>query len=69
MAEGRPIDLYWDHSPLKDIWKVKTPTIVLVGANDVRVPPPQSVELYRALKIERRPRSSLHGASRASRLA
>ena len=45
-----PIDVYWDHSPLKDIWKVKTPTIVLVGANDVRVPPPQSVELYRALK-------------------
>jgi dipeptidyl aminopeptidase/acylaminoacyl peptidase len=45
-----PIDVYWDHSPLKDIWKVKTPTIVLVGENDVRVPPPQSVELYRALK-------------------
>jgi dipeptidyl aminopeptidase/acylaminoacyl peptidase len=35
---------------LKDIWKVKTPTIILVGENDVRVPPPQSVELYRALK-------------------
>lgn len=45
-----PIDIYWEHSPLKDIWKVKTPTIVLVGENDVRVPPPQSVELYRALK-------------------
>ena len=45
-----PIDVYWEHSPLKDIWKVKTPTIVLVGENDVRVPPPQSVELYRALR-------------------
>jgi dipeptidyl aminopeptidase/acylaminoacyl peptidase len=45
-----PIDVYWDNSPLKDIWKVKTPTLVLVGENDVRVPPPQSVELYRALK-------------------
>ena len=45
-----PIDLYWEHSPLKDIWKVKTPTIVLVGENDERVPPPQSIELYRALK-------------------
>jgi dipeptidyl aminopeptidase/acylaminoacyl peptidase len=45
-----PIDNYWENSPLKDIWKVKTPTIVLVGENDVRVPPPQSVELYRALK-------------------
>ena len=45
-----PIDVYWKHSPLSDIWKVKTPTLVLVGENDVRVPPPQSVELYRALK-------------------
>ena len=45
-----PIDVYWDHSPLKDIWKVTTPTIVFVGENDVRVPPPQSVELFRALK-------------------
>ncbi len=45
-----PIDAYWDHSPLKDVWKVKTPTLVLVGQNDPRVPMPQSVELYRALK-------------------
>ena len=48
--EDAPIDTYWGHSPLKDIYKVTTPTIVLVGENDVRVPPPQSVELYRALK-------------------
>ena len=48
--EDAPIDLYWGHSPLKDIYKATTPTIVLVGENDVRVPPEQSVELYRALK-------------------
>ena len=48
--EDAPIDTYWGHSPLKDIYKVTTPTIVLVGENDVRVPPEQSVELYRALK-------------------
>ena len=48
--EDAPIDVYWEHSPLKDIYKVTTPTIVLVGENDVRVPPNQSVELYRALK-------------------
>ncbi len=48
--EDAPIDVYWGHSPLKDIYKVTTPTIVLVGENDVRVPPNQSVELYRALK-------------------
>ena len=48
--EDAPIDTYWGQSPLKDIYKVTTPTIILVGENDVRVPPPQSVELYRALK-------------------
>lgn len=45
-----PLAAYWDNSPLKDVWKVKTPTIFLVGQNDVRVPQPQSVEMYRALK-------------------
>ncbi len=45
-----PIDLYWGHSPLKDVAKVKTPTIFLVGEQDPRVPMPQSVEMYRALK-------------------
>ncbi len=45
-----PIDLYWEHSPLKDVAKVKTPTIFLVGEEDPRVPLPQSVEMYRALR-------------------
>lgn len=45
-----PIDLYWSNSPLKDVSKVKTPTIFLVGEQDPRVPMPQSVEMYRALK-------------------
>ncbi len=48
--ENAPIDTYWDHSPLKDIAKVTTPTLVIVGGADVRVPKQQSVELYRALK-------------------
>ncbi len=48
--EDAPIDVYWGNSPLKDIYRVTTPTIVLVGENDARVPAPQSVELYRALK-------------------
>ena len=48
--EDAPIDTYWGNSPLKDIYRVTTPTIVIVGENDVRVPPPQSVELYRALR-------------------
>ena len=45
-----PIDLYWEHSPLKDVANVTTPTIFLVGENDRRVPMPQSVEMHRALK-------------------
>jgi dipeptidyl aminopeptidase/acylaminoacyl peptidase len=45
-----PISAYWDNSPLKEVWKVTTPTIFLVGEKDVRVPSPQSVEMYRALK-------------------
>lgn len=49
-VEGAPIDKYWEHSPLREIWKVTTPTLVLVGEKDERVPATQSVELYRALR-------------------
>jgi dipeptidyl aminopeptidase/acylaminoacyl peptidase len=48
--EDAPIDLYWEHSPLKDVAKVTTPTLLLVGQNDLRVPMAQSVEMHRALK-------------------
>ena len=50
-----PIDLYWDHSPLKYVANARTPTIFLVGEEDVRVPMPQSVEIYRALLSNRVP--------------
>ena len=29
--KNAPIDVYWEHSPLKDVANVKTPTIFLVG--------------------------------------
>ncbi len=45
-----PFDVYWEHSPLKYVSNVTTPTIILVGERDERVPPQQSVEMYRALK-------------------
>jgi dipeptidyl aminopeptidase/acylaminoacyl peptidase len=45
-----PIDVYWNNSPLKDVANVKTPTIFFVGEKDPRVPMPQSIEMYRALK-------------------
>lgn len=48
--EGAPATQYFADSPLFDLHKVKTPTIVLVGENDMRVPMAQSIELYRALK-------------------
>jgi dipeptidyl aminopeptidase/acylaminoacyl peptidase len=47
---GAPIDVYWTHSPLKDVAKVTTPTLFIVGEKDPRVPLPQSVEMHRALK-------------------
>ncbi len=45
-----PIEKYWDNSPLKYVGNVTTPTIFLVGERDPRVPMPQSIEMYRALK-------------------
>ena len=45
-----PVETYWEHSPLKDVANVTTPTLFLVGEGDARVPMPQSVEMYRALK-------------------
>jgi dipeptidyl aminopeptidase/acylaminoacyl peptidase len=40
---------YWDHSPMKYIGNVKTPTMILHGQADTRVPIPQAEEFYRAL--------------------
>ena len=45
-----PIEAFWSHSPLKDVANVTTPTLFFAGENDARVPLPQSVEMYRALK-------------------
>ena len=61
-----PIDTYWDQSPLKYIANVKTPTVIFVGESDVRVPPPQSVELYRALKSNGDSDPALSGAAGAA---
>jgi dipeptidyl aminopeptidase/acylaminoacyl peptidase len=48
-VKDAPIEKFWEASALREVWKVKTPTLVLVGEKDERVPAPQSVELYRAL--------------------
>ncbi len=48
--KNAPIAAYWDNSPLKYVADATTPTILFVGQQDPRVPMPQSVEMYRALK-------------------
>jgi dipeptidyl aminopeptidase/acylaminoacyl peptidase len=48
--KNAPIEAYWNNSPLKDVANVKTPTLFFVGERDPRVPMPQSIEMYRALK-------------------
>ena len=48
--DGDAFGTYWNHSPLKDVSNVKTPTLFIVGEHDPRVPLAQSVEMYRGLK-------------------
>lgn len=43
-------ELYWDRSPLAHIKKANTPTLIVHGKDDPRVPIGQSEELYTALK-------------------
>lgn len=50
-----PTALYWAQSPLKDVARVKTPTIFFVGENDARVPLAQTLEMWRGLRSNRVP--------------
>ncbi|MDQ2855401.1 MAG: S9 family peptidase [Acidobacteriota bacterium] len=54
-APWQATDLYWDRSPMKYINNVKTPTMILHGQVDTRVPIAQAVEFYQALKERRVP--------------
>src|SRR6185436_7927217 len=45
-----PIELLWNNSPIKDVSKVKTPTIFVAGDRDTRVPQPQAQEMLRGLQ-------------------
>jgi len=42
---------YIDHSPLFQVAKVRTPTMIITGEEDWRTPIAQSNEFYRALKV------------------
>ena len=47
-----PVDLYWEHSPLKYVSAARTPTIFFSGQDDSRVPVSQAIEMSRALKAQ-----------------
>ncbi len=49
-GENAPLDVYIKASAVFHTQRVTTPTLILVGERDERVPMPQSVEMYRALK-------------------
>jgi dipeptidyl aminopeptidase/acylaminoacyl peptidase len=49
------LPLYLDRSAMSHIDKATTPTLILHGANDERVPTGQAYELYRGLKDRGRP--------------
>ena len=42
---------YWKFSPISLIENVKTPTMVMVGMNDLRTPPSEAKQYYHALKL------------------
>lgn len=66
---------YWKFSPLSLVGNIETPTMVLVGMNDLRTPPSEAKQLYHALKLRKIPTvlveipSASHGiANRPSNL-
>ncbi len=48
-------ELYWDRSPMKYVNNVKTPTMIMHGQVDIRVPLAQAQEFYMALKERKVP--------------
>ncbi|MDX1463269.1 MAG: S9 family peptidase [Marinirhabdus sp.] len=44
---------YWKFSPLSLVGNVQTPTMVMVGMDDLRTPPSEAKQLYHALKLRK----------------
>lgn len=44
---------YWKFSPLSLVGNITTPTMVMVGMNDLRTPPSEAKQLYHALKLRK----------------
>ena len=68
-------DTYWRQSPISRAGNVTTPTLMIVGDQDLRVTASQAEEFYHALQLTGTPTEiakipgAAHGASRPSQLA
>lgn len=54
--EGQPwenFEEYWKFSPISLVGNVETPTMVMVGMDDLRTPPSEAKQLYHALKLRK----------------
>ncbi len=53
---GQPwenFETYWKFSPLSLVGNIETPTLVMVGMDDLRTPPSEAKQLYHALKLRK----------------
>ena len=53
---GQPwenFETYWKFSPLSLVGNISTPTMVVVGMDDLRTPPSEAKQLYHALKLRK----------------
>lgn len=53
---GQPwenFETYWKFSPISLVGNIQTPTMVMVGMNDLRTPPSEAKQLYHALKLRK----------------
>ncbi|MFT5941774.1 MAG: dipeptidyl aminopeptidase/acylaminoacyl peptidase [Sediminicola sp.] len=53
---GQPwenFETYWKFSPLSLVGNITTPTMVMVGMDDLRTPPSEAKQLYHALKLRK----------------
>jgi dipeptidyl aminopeptidase/acylaminoacyl peptidase len=54
--EGQPwenFETYWKFSPISLVGNIETPTMVMVGMDDLRTPPSEAKQLYHALKLRK----------------
>ena len=53
---GQPwenFETYWKFSPVSLVGNIETPTLVMVGMDDLRTPPSEAKQLYHALKLRK----------------